>query len=120
MGWTLERKVHAGFGIALALLLLVDTVALLSVRRLTWTVHWQVHAYKVLDDLDELLSLLQDAETGQRGYLLTGETRYLEPYRESIVGIRQDFHELRALTADNPAHQRRLARLEPLVERKLA
>ncbi|MBX3745420.1 MAG: sigma 54-interacting transcriptional regulator [Verrucomicrobiae bacterium] len=120
MPWSTEAKVRAGFAVALTLLLLVDTVALLSVRRLTRTVHWQVQAYKVLEDLDELLSLLQDAETGQRGFLLTGEEHYLEPYRTSVTGIHRDVLELRELTADNPAYQRQLDHLEPLVERKLS
>lgn len=120
MHWIARRKTTAGFSIALVLLLLVDTVALISVRLLTNTVHWQIHAYKVLDDLDQLLLLLQDAETGQRGFLLTGEDSYLNPYRTSIAAIREDFNELRLLTADNAAHKQRLAMLEPLVERKIA
>ncbi len=120
MKWSLERKVRAGFGIAFALLLLVDSVALIGVRRLMRTVHGQVHAYQVLDDLDELLSLLQDAETGQRGFLLTGEEHYLEPYETSLTAVREDFQELRRLTAASPSHQHALGLLEPLVETKLS
>jgi len=63
--------------------------------------------------------MLKDAETGGRGYLITGEERYLEPYRNSLPAIQRDIDELRNLTADNANQQRRLDSLEPLVSEKL-
>lgn len=115
----LDRQLRLGYGVGLGLLLLVDAVAFLSVTDMMRTVRLQVHAHRVLDDLAELLAYLKDAETGQRGFLLTGDERYLGPYLASVAGVREDFRELRELTADNPGHRRGLDLLEPLVDRKL-
>ncbi len=51
--------------------------------------HWVSHTHQVLTELEATLSTLKDAETGQRGYLLTGEERYLEPYNSAIARINQ-------------------------------
>jgi CheY-like chemotaxis protein/signal transduction histidine kinase len=45
---------------------------------------WLVHTYDVIAHIESLLSKLQDAETGQRGYLLTGNEEYLEPYLDAL------------------------------------
>lgn len=75
-------------------------------------------AERVVLDTSELLSSLKDAETGQRGYLLTGRDSYLEPYRRSLDSIR---HNLALLKKDvaRPANLARLPRLEQLVRAKL-
>src|SRR3984957_18429906 len=70
----------------------ISTLA--STNRLT------VHTHEVLTQIEETLSLLKDAETGQRGYLITGEPRYLLPYENAAAGIHQRFKRLRELTAD--------------------
>ena len=49
--------------------------------------HRVVHTYKVEILLEEILSQLDDAETGQRGYLLTGNSKYLEPYESGSLKI---------------------------------
>lgn len=45
---------------------------------------WLVHTYEVIAHIESLLSKLEDAETGQRGYLLTGMEEYLEPYLDAL------------------------------------
>ncbi|MGH9322250.1 MAG: CHASE3 domain-containing protein [Vicinamibacteria bacterium] len=82
--WPLDRKIDVGFSLALGFLILVCLVSYRTTRQLVDTVHRQLHTHRVLDELDDLRSRLQDAETGQRGYLITGEERYLHPYREAI------------------------------------
>ncbi|MET0307857.1 MAG: response regulator [Sphingomonas sp.] len=78
------------------------------------------HSHDVITGLDELLLTLQDAETGQRGYLLTGRDQYLGPYNEaaSRVGIKLDAIE--KLTRDNATQQARMAPLRRHVGAKLA
>ncbi|MEY2411440.1 MAG: hypothetical protein QOD84_46, partial [Acidobacteriaceae bacterium] len=78
------------------------------------------HTYEVLNSLDETVGQLSDAETGQRGYLLTGDETYLEPYRAAIKSVDQTVAHLKNLTADNPSQQKRIQELAPLVEKKLA
>src|SRR4030095_593206 len=57
-----------------------------------------------------------DAETGERGYLITGEEPFLEPYQAAIAQINGNVDRLRRLTADNPSQQARI----PTLERKIA
>ena len=67
-----------------------------------------------------LLSALKDAETGQRGFLLTGEERYLEPYREATRQVPEFLKRLTQAITTRPDQQVRLKRLKPLVAGKLA
>ena len=63
---------------------------------------------------------LKDAETGQRGFVLTGEERYLEPYHAAIGEIQHDIDALADLTRDNPAQQESLQQVRKLADAKLA
>jgi CHASE3 domain sensor protein len=76
------------------------------------------HTREVQSQLTLLLSTLQDAETGQRGYLLTGLDEYLEPYESAERTIDGVAAELRSLTADNPRQQEQLDVIEPFITEK--
>ncbi|HEX3757513.1 MAG TPA: CHASE3 domain-containing protein, partial [Kofleriaceae bacterium] len=78
------------------------------------------HTNDVEDHLHRFLSGLKDAETGQRGFLLTGAERYLEPYQLAIGDITVELATLRRMTLDNVPQQRRLDMIAPLVDSKLA
>ncbi len=69
------------------------------------------HSHQVIIGMDEILSTMQDAETGQRGFLLTGRDQYLAPYNEAVARVRAKVDTVAALTRDNAAQQ---ARIEPL------
>ncbi|MDO8465898.1 MAG: PAS domain S-box protein [Gallionella sp.] len=76
------------------------------------------HTHTVLNSADDLMAVLVDAETGQRGFLLTGDEVFLEPYlavRDSITGR---LKELRQMTLNSAAHQH-LDALVPLIDAKL-
>ena len=73
----------------------------------------------ILADANALLSSLKDAETGQRGFLLTGEDRYLSPYRKALEDVPVILGKLRQATATRPDQMARVAKLEPLVTNKL-
>ena len=75
--WTFGRKIAAGFTLAFLLLLGIGAVAYRSITSLTNTNQLITHAYKVLEDVAEVLSLLKDAETGQRGYIITADEAFL-------------------------------------------
>jgi PAS domain S-box-containing protein len=81
---------------------------------------WLRHTDEVRLEVARLQSTLLDAETGARGYLVTGLPAYLEPYDRARSIWKVQLDELRALTSDNPDQQARLHRLEVLVEAKLA
>ncbi len=74
---------------------------------------------RVIDGTDQLLALLKDAETGQRGFLLTGQDRYLAPYRQALIQVPAALHTLDALAKQRPDQAGRLRALAPLVKTKL-
>ena len=69
------------------------------------------HSLEVENRISNVLSLLQDAETGERGYLLSGRPEFLQPYRNAAPKISAALAELQRAIADNPAQLERLARL---------
>ncbi|HEY4971355.1 MAG TPA: CHASE3 domain-containing protein, partial [Steroidobacteraceae bacterium] len=118
--WTFGRKIAAGFALSFVLLIAVGAVAYTSINKLSSTAQWVTHTHEVLEHIASVLNLLKDAETGQRGYLITGEEPFLEPYRTGSGDVFNVVKELRKLTADNPAQQKRIDSIESLVAAKLA
>ena len=78
------------------------------------------HSHAVVEAIDRLFSAVQDAETGQRGYLLTGKSDYLAPYDDALARVDAELDTVTHLTADNPAQQVTLATLRQHVAAKLA
>ncbi|KQP18219.1 CHASE3 domain-containing protein [Pseudorhodoferax sp. Leaf267] len=70
--------------------------------------------------VNRLLQHMLDAETGQRGYLLTGEVSYLEPYQNATAVINQNLDLLRTLYLTQPEELKVFAELSRNVQRKLA
>lgn len=77
------------------------------------------HTQNVLMSLERLMATITTAETGQRGYLITGDRRYLEPYNFALTTHSQVFDALRKLTVDNKVQQERLPQLERLIDARL-
>src|ERR1035437_8913264 len=107
--------------IAIATLLVALGVALSfwTYRQTEETAKARSHTYIVLNSADDLLSELRDAETGQRGYLLTGDETFLEPYLAVRNGIVGRLHQLQGMTSSSAA-QKHLDAMAPLVDAKLA
>src|SRR5882672_312257 len=120
MKWSVGTKMGVGFGVVLLIFVIVGVLSYRSTTQLIGASEWRQHTYKVLGQLDAVLSSLQDVETGQRGYLLTGDEKYLEPYQNGLGKIDASLKEVRRLTVDNPRQQSRLDTLEPLVKNRLA
>jgi methyl-accepting chemotaxis protein len=118
--WTVGRRLVAGFGLSALTLMLVAVVSYRNAHLLIENDGWVEHSHQVRIQLANLLSELKDAETGQRGYLLTGDDSYLDPDAAANVAIPSTLSDLRKLTADNPDQQRRLANLSQPIESKLA
>lgn len=77
-------------------------------------------ARAIVDSVDRLLSALLDAETGQRGFLLTGEDRYLQPYNQAVQAIPSEFAVLRSRLASRAEEAANVKRLSVLTSQKLA
>jgi signal transduction histidine kinase/CHASE3 domain sensor protein/ActR/RegA family two-component response regulator len=115
-----ERKIKAGFAVALACLLLVGVASYLSIQGLKDSGAWVEHSHQVLGSLESLFAFLTDAETAERGYVITGNASYLQPYSESLRSIEAVQGRLTALTADNATQQSRLLQLRGLIRQRLA
>jgi PAS domain S-box-containing protein len=119
VNFSIERKTAAGLGLAVVCLLAVSMLAYQSGHRFVENGGWVTHTHEVLDELDQTLSAVADAETGMRGYVVTGQDSYLEPYRRAVP--KTDFHlaRLDRLTGDNREQQLRLSTLRNQVTQTL-
>ncbi|MEH2031570.1 MAG: GAF domain-containing protein [Nostoc sp.] len=113
------KKVAAGFGLALAILVLIGTISYQSTQVLIHTSKKLNNTQLTINNLQELLSNIKDAETGQRGYILTKQDAYLKPYQTAITKLAPEIKELRKLTADDSRQLSKLDTLEPLIAVKL-
>jgi methyl-accepting chemotaxis protein len=118
--WTFGKKVGAGFAMAGIVLVVIAVVGYQSTERLLENDGWVDHTHQVRRELADLLSALKDAETGQRGFVITADESFLEPYVGAQVATKARFERLRTLTADNPDQQRRLQLLLPVIESKMS
>jgi methyl-accepting chemotaxis protein len=118
--WTFGRRIAVGFMLPCLLLVGIGVVAYRSISSLTSTNHSVTHTQQVLEHIAEVVSLLKDAETGQRGFVITSDEIYLEPYQAGIDRLPHVIKDLRLLTADNPNQQSQLDQAELLIAAKLA
>lgn len=118
--WTFGLKLALGIAFAGVVVLVIGIAGYNSIHRLIENDRMVNHTHQVRRDLAELVSLLKDAETGQRGFIITGMQPFLTPYEAALEQIKTTFDRLRSLTTDNPAQQKRLDQLSPLIKDKLA
>ena len=79
---------------------------------------WVAHTHETIAKIERVLARVRDAETGQRGFLLTGQPNYLLPYNDAMTYYDAEFKELRTLVEDNVEQQARLDQLSALVQSK--
>lgn len=103
------------------LLLTVAGFALINEFRSNRTVRAEIdRSYETRSQIQSVFSLLQDAESGQRGYVITGDDRYLEPYYNATRQLDQQLRILQRLFETQPEQAADFARLSDLADRKLA
>ena len=89
MGRTFDKGVLVGAGLVAALLVGNAGLAYRNTRQLLEDAGWVAHTQEVLDLTSDVLRTLVDTETGQRGFLLTGQENFLEPYRQTHARLDQ-------------------------------
>ncbi len=119
MSRTTRAFFNFGYVLVLAALVANGVVTTLNLRTIDESDRWIGHTREVLIELERALSTLKDAETGQRGYLLTGEAHYLEPFQDASARMDGILDRLAALTSDNPSQQGRIAELKRLKAAKM-
>ncbi len=105
--------------ILLILVLVNGFIAFQQIQTLVDREHAVGHSQRVLSALERLLITLDDAETSQRGYVLTGQESYLQPYTRARAQIPRQLDQLQALTAGSKSQQRLLTTLRALVMTRL-
>jgi PAS domain S-box-containing protein len=119
MKLTLERQIPLVFAIAILLLIIVVFFAFGSMNSLTNALSWEKHTQQVLLQLDDTLRLVVDAETGGRGFIITRDDSFLEPYTQAQQKIDGNLAQLRTLIDDNPGQKEKVSRLETVVRERL-
>jgi CHASE3 domain sensor protein len=121
---TVEQKKRTLIGLALAapllLLLLLALIAIRAVGNVDVANATVLQTYRTLSQIDATLSLLKDAETGQRGFLLTGREEFLEPYKESRDALPSHRGVLAESLGNQPQYAGRMSLLDRLIDQKLA
>ncbi len=119
---SIHKRLGVVAGFSIILLLLAINTAVLRHQLAVQVDHqeWFSHSRRVLQELKNTESLLKDAETGQRGYLYTGESGYLAPYSLATAQIDSHLQNLAAEIGDNPGQQAQVATLRSLIHQKLA
>ena len=119
MTWSIERKTGAGLAVAALILLLVAALLYRSGHSFINASEWVSHTHEVLEELEATVSVVADAQTATRGYIITGQETLLEPYRTAAPEVRAHLDRLKSLTSDNPRQQRRIALLDSAIADKL-
>lgn len=110
------RRIFIVFGIALLITALLINLYRSSFEKLNENSAALVHSMKVLESIEELLSLMKDTEVGTRGYIITGDSSYLRPFLVAKDALPLKMNELKLLTGDNPVQQTLLDSISRLIK----
>ncbi|MHA4893884.1 CHASE3 domain-containing protein [Pedobacter sp. PWIIR3] len=113
-----KRNLLIGFGFTLVILIISSVLSYISIEQLLNSQKWVDHTVQVETGLDNLISRMKDAETGQRGFLLTNDESFLEPYTGAKSDVAELLTNIQLLTRDNPIQQREMPHLETLIKHK--
>jgi signal transduction histidine kinase len=119
MKMSLENKITYGFILSLLILLIISIVSYQNIIRLSNDRRKTKQSQEVLTLLSTLISTITDAETAQRGYIITGNERFLERVDQADLKIIGLFQGLRQLTSDNPSQQERIKTIKLLIDSRL-
>jgi CheY-like chemotaxis protein/CHASE3 domain sensor protein len=115
----LPARTLIGFLLAVVAVVIIALLSYQSLQATANTARNLTQSVEVLRRLQALLSTVKDAETGQRGFLLTGEESYLTPYTDAKDALPEEFRAVRALLVNRPEQARRLDALEALANLKM-
>jgi signal transduction histidine kinase len=114
------RRALTGVLLVAILVVIVNTwVAFRSVGVLLENEKWVQHTLQVINQVEVIMSAAKDAETGNRGFLITGDDAYLAPYTEAVKELPGDLDTFQTLTADNPSQQPKILEMRAILEQRL-
>ena len=120
MQLSLERKTEIAIALMLSLLLGIGFVSYRSSTEFIHSSAQVVHSREVRGSLQRILSLIEEIESGQRGYIITGESSFLEPYQRATGTIEDGLMQAKTLIAGEPQLQPQIDTLISLVKSRIA
>ncbi len=120
MKQSLIRNLAIGFGFSILLLLGSSIASYLSIQSLLTSSGWVSHTYQVISNLNDVISPVRKAETSQRGFLITGDPVFLDPFHGSFEESLAALAKVKENTADNPVQQVRCEQLRELINQRFS
>jgi len=114
-----DRNLRLGYGFSIAILLVVSLVSYITLLGLLHSNRAVVHSDRVIEKLEKVLSVMKDAETGQRGFLLTGHTNYLEPYNGAYREALKLTDDLIQVTSDDDQQHKNIYVIRKVISQRL-
>jgi PAS domain S-box-containing protein len=108
-----------GAGSAIALLAINVAITSRNIQKLETYNRQIAQDYEIIGNLKNLVSLAKDAETGQRGFIITGRASYLEPYDRAVENIKEALETVDRLTTEDAQQQARIPDLQDRIDKKL-
>ncbi|RVU00368.1 response regulator [Mucilaginibacter limnophilus] len=119
MKQTLTRNLQIGFGFTLLLLIISSVLSYVSIQNLLTSSDMVDHSNQVVAQLESIMSTMKDAETGQRGFLLTGKDEFLEPYKGAYGKALTTTNKVLGMTTDNPRQQANVNKIKNILLKRL-
>jgi signal transduction histidine kinase/DNA-binding response OmpR family regulator/CHASE3 domain sensor protein len=119
MQQSLKKNLRIGLGLSLAFLFISSLASYISISNLIENSHLVAHSNALIFKTNEIISTLKDAETGQRGYLLTGDSIFLDPVKGTQKKATNLIAQIAADTKDNLLQLHNLKKLQAIVEKRL-
>lgn len=117
---TVKNNLRIGLGLSLLLLFISSLASYISITNLVKSSDLVSHSNQVITNLDEIISTLKDAETGQRGYLLTADDLFLQPYTGAKDRAVVLLDSIEDQTKDNPVQQDNAKKLREIIQTRLS
>jgi len=115
----LNRKMQLAFGSAILTWVVMGVISFHAIAVSGESDRWVRHTHEVLENLEDLLTSMQDLESSSSGFVLTGKDSYLASFRANKLRSEQEKKIVASLTVDNPTQQREIPILERLAAQKI-
>lgn len=115
-----RKELIGGIGLLVVVLGINAWIGLRQTQRMHRNGLWVTHTHEVLEHLSRLMAAVTNAETAQRGFIITDDAAYLAPYDLAIADAHQLLDSVTDLTSDSPEQQARIALLREDVNRRFA
>jgi methyl-accepting chemotaxis protein len=118
--WNIAQRLTAVFALGPIALIIIGLIAYHNTREIVTTGEALARSTAVQLSIDHVAARMIDAETGERGFLLTARESYLEPYRLALASVGRAVNDFASLTTGDAVQQAHVAELRPLIETRFS